>query len=245
MDSFALPFPDRSLLFTPNSHSLCQYLSFVSFFTVIICIWASRGCLCPSSTCSVIAAGSRKGGKCEFNQKTKQIARVCAKLYWHNIYCNNYTPETDSQSGSVSRRVLDRHNPLIIWRSNLVTTIATRLSTQPHTCKMGSSIFPMSWLKFASTTRASFPSVPSTEITNGEFFFHHSWKCLPCLSLFYFPNQARIIIIGSFLWESQPGSPSLTLIIAWFWLSHKPQMRMSPCVSNPPLPWLTSYYDLL
>ena len=44
-----------------------------------------------------------------------------------------------------------------------------RLLIQPHMFKMVSSIFSaMSWLKFTSTTRASLPSMPSTERMNGE-----------------------------------------------------------------------------
>ena len=52
---------------------------------------------------------------------------------------------------------------------DLANAILIRPLIQPCTCKMGSSIFAgMSRLKFASTTRASLPSIPSTERINRE-----------------------------------------------------------------------------
>ena len=143
------------------------------------------------------------------------FVRVCAKIFWRVIYCANPRPEPDSQSGFMSHRALCIRAPRIIWEYDLATAIATRTLTNPHTCEMVSSIFSaMSRLKFASTTRAPFPSIPSTEITNGEKCFPCSWKFLPCLSFFYFTHQSRSVKIGSFLLVSQSGSPSMTSIMA-------------------------------
>ena len=99
------------------------------------------------------------------------FVRMWVKLFRRAVYCANPTPEPDSQSGSMSRRGLGRRASLIMREYDLATAIAIRPITQPCTCEMGSSIFAaMSQLKFASTTRASFPSMPSTEITNIEKF---------------------------------------------------------------------------
>ena len=83
---------------------------------------------------------------------------------------------------------------------DLATTIFIWPLTQPFTCKIVSSIFnAMSRLKLTNMTMYSLPSMPTTERTNGEKCFCCSWKCLPCLCLFYFSQQSRRISIGSFL----------------------------------------------
>ena len=96
-------------------------------------------------------------------------AGVCAKLFWRPIYCANPKPNHDSQSRSRYHSVMGRRDLQIIWGYDLATVIVIRSLTQPHTCEMGSSGFSvMSQIKVASTTRASFPSILSTEKTNGE-----------------------------------------------------------------------------
>ena len=71
------------------------------------------------------------------------------------------------QFGSRSCRGPGKRAPRIMRECDRATVIAIRSLTQPCTCEMGSSIFPaMSRLKVASSTRASFPSMPSTERTH-------------------------------------------------------------------------------
>ena len=74
--------------------------------------------------------------------------------------------------------------------NNLATTIAVRPLIQPHTCKVVSSIFAaMSQLKLASMTRAFLPSMPSTEINNGEkCFFSRGSDCISYPSSFSTTN---------------------------------------------------------
>ena len=49
--------------------------------------------------------------------------------------------------------------------------IVIRLFTHPRTCERGSSLFSaMTRLNLEIKTRASLPSIPSTERTNGDFF---------------------------------------------------------------------------
>ena len=56
----------------------------------------------------------------------------------------------------------------IMREYELATEIVIQPLIQTCVCEMGSSIFAaMSRLKFACTTRASLPSIPSIEITNG------------------------------------------------------------------------------
>ena len=84
------------------------------------------------------------------------------------IHANPW-PEPNSWMGTLSRRGLSGRALQIIKEYDLTTTIPIRPLAQPCTCKMGSSIFDaIIRLKFASTTRASFPSIPSTYRTNGE-----------------------------------------------------------------------------
>ena len=103
--------------------------------------------------------------------KRNSFVWMCAKLFWRYIYCANPRRDLDSQSSSLSWRGFRRKDTWIICDYNLATAIAIRLLTHPHTCEMISSIFStISRLKFASMTRASFPSIPSTERTNAETF---------------------------------------------------------------------------
>ena len=66
--------------------------------------------------------------------------------------------------------------------------------------------------------------------------FTYQWKCLPCLSFFYFPHQDRSVLIASLLWESQSMHPTLASIMAPVCLSHKNWMRTLPMVSNLTIP---------
>ena len=76
-------------------------------------------------------------------------------------------------------------------------------------------------------------------------FFHCLWKFSPCLYVFYFSHRSRSVFIGSLLWVSQYGSPSMTSMMVSVLIYHNPRMRTSPLVSNTPLLWHTSSSDLL
>ena len=81
-------------------------------------------------------------------------------------------------------------SPQIIRDYDLVTVILIQTLIHPRTGKMGSSIFnAMSLLKFASTTKGSFPSMPPTERLNGEKYFCLLWQCLPLFFFFFSPNN--------------------------------------------------------
>ena len=59
----------------------------------------------------------------------------------------------------------------------------------PHTYKRGSSLFyDMTWINFESTTRATLPSIPSTERTNGESVFVCSDSVYRDLPFWLFPT---------------------------------------------------------
>ena len=168
---------------------------------------------------------------------------MCTKLFWSVIYCANPRPEPDTHSGSLSCRGLGIWYPRIIWEYNLAIVIAIWPLTHSCTCEMVSSIFSsINQLKFASTTRAPFPRMSSTERTNRGKRFHCLWKCLPCLSLFYFPHRARSVPIGSFLWETQYGSPSLTSMMVSIYIYHKTRVRTSLLVSKHHLHILFKLY---
>ena len=102
----------------------------------------------------------------------KLFADVIMELLWRAIYFSNPRLNAGSQSRYRSRRGMGSRHLCNIPGCELVTEVSIRLLIQNRTCKMSSSIFSaMSWLKFASTTRSSLPSIPSTEISNGEKFF--------------------------------------------------------------------------
>ena len=93
--------------------------------------------------------------------------------------------------------------------SVIAIAIVIRLLTQSLTCKMGSSIFAaMCRIKFVSTTRASFPSMPSTERKKGEKKKISSWQCLLFLFLvlFFLSIQERYcflpLVVGT-VWVPQ------------------------------------------
>ena len=107
-------------------------------------------------------AKMRVGGWGHMGDK-KTFADVRMKLFWRAIYCANPRPNARSHFGSRYHRGLWGWNPRIICEYYLATAIATRPLIQTWTCKIGLSIFPaMIWIKFASTTRASFPRMLST-----------------------------------------------------------------------------------
>ena len=107
-------------------------------------------------------------------------------------------------------------------------------------------LLPMSGLKFASTTRDSLPSIPSTERTKGEKHSCWFWQFLPCLSLLIVYHQARNATIGSYFYGSVSASPSLASMMAsTCWLS-KPRIMASPRISlSLSLPWRISLFDLV
>ena len=73
-----------------------------------------------------------------------------------------------------------------------MNAIAIQTLTQPHTCEMGSlSFVATSKLKFVSTNGYSFPSMLSTERTNGEIFPVSHDKAYLVYLYFNFPNDPR------------------------------------------------------
>ena len=104
----------------------------------------------------------------------------------------------------------------------------------------------MNQLNWESTTMASLSRIPSTEIANNKKSFLWLWQCLPCLSFLIVSHLTRSAVIGSYLYESAPASPSLTSMMALNWRSHKPQITTSPRVSlSLSLPWRISCSDLV
>ena len=139
-------------------------------------------------------------------QKWNSFVWLSVELLLRTIYCANPRTKPDSQSRSLYHRGLGRRAPWIIREYNLATDISIRPLTQPCTYEMGYSIFAaMSRLKYASTTRASFPSMPPTKRKYGEKCFCCSWQLLQYLYFFSFSHWARSIFIGSFLWVSHSG----------------------------------------
>ena len=117
--------------------------------------------------------------------------------------------------------------------------IVMRPFTHPCTCKRGSSLFSaMNQLSWESTTRASLPSIPSTEITNGKKCFCWSLQCLTCLYFLIFSFLASIDAVGSYLYMYASVSLILASMMASTWRSHKPRITTSPLVSLcVSLPW--------
>ena len=154
-------------------------------------------------------------------------------------------PNVGSQSGSCYRRRPVSQDPRIICEYNLATAISIRPLIQPRTCKMGSSIFSaMSRIKFSSTTRASFPSMPSTERIHRENN-RFQWQWLPYLYLFIFSQRSHRFYSGSNLWVSASELPSLASIMASVCRPYKPQISTSTLVSNLSLLLCISPYYLL
>ena len=142
----------------PCSTSCVYYLSVISH------IQASGGFFHMPYVCSArVLRNWGKYGNESLGGRQNSFARVRAKLFWREIYCANPRPEPNSHSVSMSHMGLGRRYSHIIHEYDLATAILVRLLIQPRTCKMGSYIFSaMIQLKFASTTRASFLSMPST-----------------------------------------------------------------------------------
>ena len=118
------------------------------------------------------------------------------KLFWWAIYCANPKPKPNSRSVSLSRRGIGRRSPWVIWDYYLATATSILPLIHPRTCKMGSSIFAaMIWLKLGRKDRASFLSVPSTDIKNRVKCSCCSCQWLPCLSFFSFPHISSCVTI--------------------------------------------------
>ena len=115
--SFVFLFPERYLLFTPNSQIFSQYLSSVLFSSIISWVWAYRRCLCFLSTCSAnMLCYQWWEGNFRLVRKWKNFALVCAKLLWPAIYCDNPRSKTDPHPRSLSLRGLGRQDLWIIKR---------------------------------------------------------------------------------------------------------------------------------
>ena len=141
-----------------NPWFLIQYLSPVcySWFSAFVYIQSIR----------VVRKWGGGGGR-GHTGGIKSFTDMSAELFWRVIYCDKPWPDDGSQSGSRSHRGLSSQCLHIIWEYDLATAIAIRPLIQPRTCEIGLSIFAaISWIKFACTTRASFPSITSTEIRN-------------------------------------------------------------------------------
>ena len=95
-------------------------------------------------------------------------ASFCAKLFWCAIYCAKPRTDPKYQSSSCCCKGLGSQALLIMREYDLTTVITIWLLTHPRTLKMGSLSFSaMSWLKFESMPRASFPIMQSTDSKNG------------------------------------------------------------------------------
>ena len=118
--------------------------------------------------------------------RRRRLLSDCAReIIMAHYFFAKPRPDTKSQYRPRFRRGLGSKYLRIMWEYGLVTAIVFRPLTHPHTCEMGSLGFSaMSPLKFKRMYRASFPSIPSTERTNGGKCLCCSWKLLPCLSLF-------------------------------------------------------------
>ena len=112
-------------------------------------------------------------------------AVVCAELFWHETNCASPRPEPDSQLGSCYRKGLGRWALQIMRKYNCTTAIVICLSIHPHMWETSySSVSAMSQLNLLSRTWASFPSIPSTEITNRYMFFPLLMTVLTTLIIF-------------------------------------------------------------
>ena len=162
---------------------------------------------------------------------------VRTKLLCRKKICAKSKPDPKSQYISWSCRGLGRRALWIMQDYNITDSIEIPLLTQPCTYEMVSSSFSAkSQLKVMSKTRASLTIMPSTERKNIEKCLRCSWQFLPYLSLFFFSQRSMSLSEGQFLQLSASESPNLTPMMTSVWLSHKPRMRTSPLVSNPPLP---------
>ena len=150
---------------------LRQYLSSILFFLSLTMLEPPEAVYvyCLHAACTWSDQEREENAK--LSKKRNNFAWVCVKLFWHMIYFANHRPETDSQSESLSHKGLGRRSPQIIRQYDFATAITIWPLNQPCTCKTGYSIFSStSWLKFASTTRVSFPSMPSTEKKRRKMF---------------------------------------------------------------------------
>ena len=152
---------------------LLQYISSVLHYVVNLHGWVPVEILhsiTNDGVCEMRGRGGEMAGS--FRWQT-DYAGVRAKIFWHKIHCTNLRPDPKYQYGSRYRRVMGRQALHIMQEYNLVTYISICLLTQPCTYEMGSSnFFAMSWIKFVSTTIASFPRITSTKKTNWEKCFH-------------------------------------------------------------------------
>ena len=159
--TFGLPmlfwFPSDPFFILKNPCFLLLYISSVwhCWFSPFVAMESTR------------AVHEWEGGGKGHTGDEKLFTDVSAKLLWRVIYCANPRPNVRSQSWSWFRRGLGIRALWVIREYNLATPIAIWLIIHPRTYKIGSSIFAsMSRIKFASKTRASFPSIQSVERTN-------------------------------------------------------------------------------
>ena len=173
--------------------------------------------------------------------------RRCAQNYLGaKKYCANPNTAPDSQSSYSVRKGLGTQSPQSIREYNLATAIATRLLTKYFMCEMGFSIFRVH------------ESTQSGEYNLG-LFTHYLIKrederrkmiplvmeVLPVLVFITFPHLGKIVSIPSVLYVSASAYTNLRSIMSSVWISHRPQINMSPRVYRMLLPWITSPSDIL
>ena len=189
------PISVRSLLYMPRSRFLWKYRSSIFHHRLTLFV--------ATESARVVRKRGGEGGVTRV--ATLFFSDVRTKLFLRAIYSAKPRPD----SGSQSLREMVRRSLKIMREYNPATEIAIQPLIRSYTCEMGSSIFSaMRWLKFASTTRVSYPRMPSTDRTGGENFYHCSWKCLPCLSLFCFSKLIRSLSISSCFYVSVSASPN-------------------------------------
>ena len=70
-------------------------------------------------------------------------------------------------------------------------------------------------------------------------------EVLPVLVFITFPHLGKIVSIPSVLYVSASAYTNLRSIMSSVWISHRPQINMSPRVYRMLLPWITSPSDIL
>ena len=171
----------------------------------------------------------------------KSYVGVCAKLLRSMIYCANLRPYPRAPVWFLVPQGIREER----YADNVVMQRCDRdcdPGVDPYTYVWKGSLnfSTISSIKFVSTTRGSFLSIPSTEENNGEKCSCCLHKCLTCLSLFSLSWLARSLSIESFLHVYDSKYPNMTSIMASVWIYHKSKMRTSPRVSDKCTLWRTT-----
>ena len=128
--SYYVRFPNfysKILYFYDNFHSLSLYLHMPSPLSIHGWhAWVTQ---------------SRGGWDMRLGKKRNNFARVGMKIFWCTIDCVNPKPKTNPQSSYLYHRGIGRPAPRIMQKYYVAIAISIQLLTQPHMCKVGSSIF--------------------------------------------------------------------------------------------------------